>query len=77
MNQNRQGKHGHGDEEYSPRPHDHIVEPVFGGLGVEPNGDAGGDSAGRDKGDVEAKRSSGGGCTTLILAIGALAWLSS
>ena len=25
-----------GDDDYRPRAHDHLVEPVFGGLGVEP-----------------------------------------
>ncbi len=24
-----------GDDDFSPREHDHLVEPMFGGLGVE------------------------------------------
>ena len=30
-------------EDYRPREHDHLVEPVFGGLGVEPRPERRGD----------------------------------
>lgn len=76
MNQDRESHRGQGEEEYSPRPHDHIVEPVFGGLGVEPNGESGADSAGENAGAEDAERGSGGGCLALILVTGVLAWFS-
>ena len=63
------------DERYRQRPHDHLVEPMFGGLGV----------TGEDSDPAEAADSdgpvdpvaTGRGClgTGLLLVASAVAWI--
>lgn len=52
------------EDDWRPRPHDHLVEPVFGGLGVEEE-DL---EAPRDERDSDLRTFPGVGCGGVLLA---------